>query len=374
VAEWTAATGWRGLGVPAARLPIHDLLPRSSDSVVAATGLGIFGSIPGPGWEELNEGLLGRSTNHLAFDPIGGFVFSAGPRDVFRSAGRQMPWTSSRPPDIEAPSCAPDIYALDATRTPEGTAVYVRTYRAFEFRGCLGSSAIWKSMDAGSSWLEPGFPPGGLVVDLASQRIAYRNEFLCTVYIAPFCVEASQWIYGSENGGSTWELRHFRPAGGPSLLAVDPEQPDIVYGGETNRLVKSVDGARTWTDTSLSVTPGIVLVAPTVVLVVDRHQGFLYRSLDEGRTWEQTASLPPGPMQSLTVDPLDSGVVFAGTLSAGIFRSHDFGDTWIPDNEGLETRAVRDLAFDPTGRSLYAATDQGVFSRETRSPRIVSPR
>jgi hypothetical protein len=58
----------------------------------------------------------------------------------------------------------------------------------------------------------------------------------------------------------------------------------------------------------------------------------------------------------------------------GVFRSADNGDTWIADNEGVETRNVYDLAFDPTGRILYAATDQGVFSRETRSPRLVAPR
>jgi hypothetical protein len=63
-----------------------------------------------------------------------------------------------------------------------------------------------------------------------------------------------------------------------------------------------------------------------------------------------------------------------GTVGHGIFRSADNGDTWVPDNEGIETLTVYDLAFDPSGRILYAATESGVFSRETRSPRVVPSR
>jgi hypothetical protein len=55
-------------------------------------------------------------------------------------------------------------------------------------------------------------------------------------------------------------------------------------------------------------------------------------------------------------------VVYAATLSAGIFKSTDGGVSWAPASVGLPTRTVNCLAVDPSrdGR-LAAATDKGTW-------------
>jgi photosystem II stability/assembly factor-like uncharacterized protein len=236
---------------------------------------------------------------------------------------------------------------------------------------------MWKSLDDGASWTLDDLPNASIVADAQEQRVAYRSFTACTLGLPPFCGAASEFIHGTEDGGRTWDLRFFRASAPvvPSigLLAVDPIDPHIVYGNDGLRLVRSSDGARTFSDAGLGTFASIVLVTPTGILVVGGPERSLFRSLDDTATWQQVAT-PPARIQSLVVDPNDPRRLFAGTEHAGIFRSEDNGDTWIADNEGLEMQNIRDLAFDPSGRILYAATDQGVFSRETRSPRLVAPR
>jgi hypothetical protein len=319
----------------------------------------------------------GTTTYRLSLDPDGGFVFAAGLRDVFRSGDRGRSWTSSRPPETFTYPCPEaNIVGVDAMRTAQGTAVYVRTYRASEFPGCPPSSwAFWKSLDAGSSWIATSFQAESLAVDTNGQTIAYLTETTCSGFPPfPTCgPPLIQYMYGTENGGATWDVRYGLISAGLIPLAVDPEDARIVYGIKQGRLVRSSDGARTWLDAFLGAIPENIWTTPGAVFVTS-GANLLHRSTDGGATWEQTASAPPASINSLVADPHRPGLLWAGTVGQGIFRSADNGDTWVPDNEGIETLTVYDLAFDPSGRILYAATDQGVFSRETRAPRVVAPR
>ncbi len=69
-----------------------------------------------------------------------------------------------------------------------------------------------------------------------------------------------------------------------------------------------------------------------------------------------------GSISAVAIDPLDSNTVYAGTYSAGIFKSTDGGSKWVPANVGLANQSVRNIAInsrDP--RILYTGTDSGLF-------------
>jgi photosystem II stability/assembly factor-like uncharacterized protein len=78
------------------------------------------------------------------------------------------------------------------------------------------------------------------------------------------------------------------------------------------------------------------------------------------QTW--TTHGPEGAkIQVLAVDPHDSATVYAGTWSAGVFKSTDSGATWSAANDGVTSRLVFDLAIDPqTPTTVYLAVD-GVY-------------
>ena len=66
-------------------------------------------------------------------------------------------------------------------------------------------------------------------------------------------------------------------------------------------------------------------------------------------------------MQTLVLDPLVVGTLYAVIGNQGVLKSTDGGVTWTAANAGLEG-GVRALAIDPlTPAILYAAATSGVF-------------
>ncbi len=83
----------------------------------------------------------------------------------------------------------------------------------------------------------------------------------------------------------------------------------------------------------------------------------LYRSADQGRTWQ--AINPPFLNATITDLALDAaGNVYVTTGSAGVYRSTDAGGTW--EAWGLQDASANTLAID-TSYGLYVGTETGLF-------------
>ncbi len=80
----------------------------------------------------------------------------------------------------------------------------------------------------------------------------------------------------------------------------------------------------------------------------------LFRSDDEGQTWQKLAGLPP-TVSDLLVDPQDPSRWLAAT-PAGLYRSEDQGQTWAVISPPW---TIWDMAFGPDGR-LFLARTSGV--------------
>jgi len=78
-------------------------------------------------------------------------------------------------------------------------------------------------------------------------------------------------------------------------------------------------------------------------------------------TW-QAGGLQHQHIRSLAVDPNNPQNIYAGDTQDGVFVSIDAGIHWSQRSTGLPLpAAIHALAFDDTGKKLYAATDAGVF-------------
>ncbi len=122
---------------------------------------------------------------------------------------------------------------------------------------------------------------------------------------------------------------------------------------------KSVDGGNTWqlisnvkdapvdfhAMTAGSSDPNLVYGSP--------GGGFeLFISRDEGTSWTQLSL--PDRIISLAADPLDSNIVYVGTIS-GLFVSADQGKNWSKlDHEQIRDLVVTGLGFSADGKTLYA--------------------
>jgi photosystem II stability/assembly factor-like uncharacterized protein len=69
--------------------------------------------------------------------------------------------------------------------------------------------------------------------------------------------------------------------------------------------------------------------------------------------WETDVSLKNQDVRCLAADPLERGVIYAGTQGSGLFRSSDFGQTW--QTAGLEGEVVKAIAASPHHPGLLYA-------------------
>ena len=69
--------------------------------------------------------------------------------------------------------------------------------------------------------------------------------------------------------------------------------------------------------------------------------------IEGGESW-QPYPLFGGEMISIAGDPVDPQTIYVGTRDAGVFKTIDGGQTWLPARDGLTFFPIRSLVVDPT--------------------------
>ncbi|MCX7736638.1 MAG: YCF48-related protein [Candidatus Kapabacteria bacterium] len=106
-----------------------------------------------------------------------------------------------------------------------------------------------------------------------------------------------------------------------------------------------------------------LITKPTGEIFAAIQKEGIYRSSDNGNTWEQVNK----GLTNLTVNAMAAranGDIFAGTNGGGMFVSKDNGQSWSEINEGLQSPYIVAVSINPNGH-LYIATD--VYSTVYRS-------
>jgi len=163
---------------------------------------------------------------------------------------------------------------------------------------------IQRSDDGGTTWYQPGTPPGEPTTNSDSIPKGGSNKFAYDD--SPETgkpLTTHQWYDGSQR---PWEFKrvwHLEPS-----LA----DPDTVYAGvEDAALFRSTDGGQSWKEISE------------------------LRSA-KGHLWQPGA----GGMclHTILLDPDDPKRIFVAISAAGTFRTDDGGKTWRPVNRGLKSQ------------------------------------
>lgn len=200
----------------------------------------------------------------------------------------------------------------------------------------------------------------------------------------------SRTCFKSTDGGLVWEERAIGTQGGVSLIqlmAVHPTKPNIVFAGGQgmNGLARSTDGGATWT-TVLGTPDGFRFemggsgalsfdpAHPDTIYAVRFTYGEIYRSVDAGATFAKLSTLPDiessDNMRAITVCPDSSNIVIVSGRRAHIYRSTDYGKTWVVAQPLTTYRDtdVANFAWSPSAKgTIYAATQMSLFYNTTNA-------
>jgi photosystem II stability/assembly factor-like uncharacterized protein len=158
-------------------------------------------------------------------------------------------------------------------------------------------------------------------------------------------------LYYSRDNGDSWlgGSLDLPPGGIMDLAVIEPEaidRPHQLLAGTWTGIYGSADGGQSWRELApdLGNPNAETLRATGAGLLLGTRTG-LYRWQPESQDWlPHSADLPSG-VASLAVDPLDPQLLYAGTVSHGVYRSDNGGQSWQP----LPTlrKGIPDIAIDP---------------------------
>ncbi len=242
----------------------------------------------------------------------------------------------------------------------------------YEWRGaCFGSlcyccfAELRRTVDGGESWITLPAPPGAvgaLTVDLANAARLYADFSRYFLPGPPTPIRPGPVHLGmsSADAGVTWNLMDRPPPNGFYSIVQDPSLTTRLYAASFDGVYVSIDSGMNWTLSSRGMEgfPIQSLAAGADGMVYAGTSAGVFRSADGGDTWLPTRlSLVA---TALVVDPGSSASVFAGT-SEGVFRTQDAGEHWGPMNFGLSNLSVTSLAIDVSTGTIHAGTQAGVF-------------
>jgi photosystem II stability/assembly factor-like uncharacterized protein len=194
-----------------------------------------------------------------------------------------------------------------------------------------GGQGIFKSTNAGASWIEVD---GG--VTGVTYAVAIDPRSLGIVYAG-----GETGFYKTTNGGVLWSLLRQQTYEGVGTLAIDPTTPSRLHAS------------------TLNVGPKPPELPP---------YDSVLRSTDGGATWYRPTSGTPNGITSLAVDPLNPSTVYATSNFMGVYRSADAGATWELFNTGLPDLNLHNVAIGAGSsstvyvgtfrQSIYAMTPQ----------------
>ena len=169
----------------------------------------------------------------------------------------------------------------------------------------------------------------------------------------------------SEDGGATWEVRSLEGEVDFHAMTVGA-RGEVVYGW-FDTLYRSTDEGYTWEQVdapALAEAQGAAALAghpedPDQVWA--GTQAGLSRSTDGGENWEPV--LERGPVSAVHFDPADPERILAYTAASGLMESTDGGAEWVELGWTLGEDMVGHLAIHPEDPdTVYAGTyGEGVY-------------
>lgn len=213
-----------------------------------------------------------------------------------------------------------------------------------------------------------------------------RGEWLAPTILSPHnpnvVYHGMQYLFRSPDRGETWErispdLTTNNPKEQGDIryqtiftISESPITPGLIYAGtDDGRAWVTRDSGKTWKEITAGLTPGkwvsrVIASAyetGTVYLTQngkrdDDFTPYIWKSTDFGKTWVSIAAgIPFSPVNVIREDPVDKNILYLGN-DLGVFISTNQGKTWQLLGSNLPTVFVHDLIIHPRDNVIVIAT------------------
>ncbi|MEA2604133.1 MAG: hypothetical protein QOF89_5125 [Acidobacteriota bacterium] len=354
---------WRrtALGFAVLRVAVH---PRFPQTVYAATDRGLYQTANGgTRWKRLTRGLL-----PLPHSAQGVFIDPASPNRLFVSVQDNLAAHGGLYKSVDGGFSWQPVHSGVMENQVVRSLAIDRRPPATLFAGT--PTGVYKSTDDGRTWRRSGDPSLGSILSLTLNPVDKNVLY----------AGGDAGLFRSLDRGETWvRLAHNLPDGGSvTAVLLSPSSPQILYVGvkgfrNQTGVFRSGDGGSSWTLSSRGISgytvPSVAVDAqnPDVLWVIANN--LPYKSVDRGRSW---ALIDPGPpplgapyLVGVAVSPADPQTVYLHRFDGTILRSRDGGQTWVTaGNPGITTTVLKVDPQNPdtlwlAGQGIAKSTDGG---------------
>ncbi len=246
--------------------------------------------------------------------------------------------------------------------TPPGVSSFSSVAAGFTSGGgkpviyALARPGLFVSEDGGASWSQAGFPGTGGTFQAVATSLHHGDIVYLSYGKLKSEGESCLGVARSDDRGRTWQLvwkesarsaenihdiwisERFGPGWGenPLNLGVAPDDPDLCYGTDYGRTMRTKDGGKNW-DAVYSVR------------------------LPDGTF--TTNGLDVTTNYGVHFDPFDSKRVFISYTDIGLFRSENGGQSWASSTAGVPSPWVNTtywIEFDPEVRGRVWGVMSGI--------------
>lgn len=203
-------------------------------------------------------------------------------------------------------------------------------------------SSVFLSINQGDNWRPMTATPvtsgsAGSIASLDVNLISMDPQDSLALYLASF----EKGLYYTYNISKGWNQVAGLPTATINDVKVDPKNKCIIYAAISNRIYRSSDCSRTWSqiyfdnNTGVSVNTVVVDHYNPKNLYIGTSRGEIIKSIDSGDSWRTIQRLQEG-VSRLIISPLDSRLLFVATSKNNIYTFTSNTDTNAANVENID--------------------------------------
>jgi photosystem II stability/assembly factor-like uncharacterized protein/CTP:phosphocholine cytidylyltransferase-like protein len=217
------------------------------------------------------------------------------------------------------------------------------------------TNGIWKTVDGGQHWFQIFYQKRTV---LSSIILDSRTN---TIYVAVDVGPTGGGVLKSTDNGINWKWVLQEQSAGDVRL--DPLNSDIVYVTTARGIFKSVDRGESWKLISEMICTLTLDPQDSQIMYAGTLEKGIFKSIDGGKSWFNLNKELGPTIDAILIDPYNHETIYVSTgrygddPGKGVFKSEDGGKTWKPINEGLRTLNMRGgMVYDNKNNIIYIGT------------------